>query len=135
MAGMERHKASPSSALYALLLNLYPRKYLHEHGQKMLQNFEDLERASSSRPALWLFIGRDFLVSLMEEHMKALHTLPVYVVGVLLVWAAIFVVGYYEKGETPEHPMLHVFGGFVLGILSMYIAMRVYPSRRKDSNS
>jgi hypothetical protein len=44
------------------------------------------------------------------------------------VWAVIFAVGYVLKGSTPGYPLLHVFGGFLLGMLSMYIAMRVYPS-------
>ena len=32
--------------------------------------------------------------------------------------------------STPGHPALHVFGGFLLGMLSMYIATRVYSSKR-----
>ena len=44
------------------------------------------------------------------------------------VWAVIFAVGYVLKGSTPGYPLLHFFGGFLLGMLSMYIAMRVYPS-------
>ncbi len=64
--------------------------------------------------------------------MKSLNTLTGYVIGVLIVWAVIFVVGYFLYGSTPCHPILHVFGGFLLGMLSMYIATRVYPSKRKD---
>jgi hypothetical protein len=51
--------------------------------------------------------------------------LTAYVIGVLIVWAATFVVGYFVKGNTPGYPLLHVFGGW--GMLSMYIATRVYP--------
>jgi hypothetical protein len=101
----------------------------------MLQNFQDLEQASSSKVALWLFIGRDLLVSLTEEHMKSLNTLPAYVIGVLAVWGLIFGIGYFRSGNSPGHPILHVFGGFLLGMLSMYIATRVYPSKRKNSNT
>jgi hypothetical protein len=43
-----------------------------------------------------------------------------------MVWAAIFVAGYFLKGSTPGYPLLHVFGGFLLGMLSMYIATRIY---------
>jgi hypothetical protein len=50
------------------------------------------------------------------------------VIGVLIVWALIFAVGYVFKGSTPGYPLLHVFGGFLLGMLSMYIATRVYTS-------
>jgi hypothetical protein len=45
--------------------------------------------------------------------------------GVLIVGAVIIAVGYFLNGPTPGYPILHVFGGFLLGILSMYIAMRV----------
>jgi hypothetical protein len=55
-----------------------------------------------------------------------LNTLPAYVIGVLVVWAAIFTVGYFVKGSTPGYPMLHVFAGVLPGMLSMHIATRVY---------
>jgi len=71
----------------------------------------------------------------MKSLLKSLNTLPAYVSGVLIVWALIFVVGYFAKGPTPGRPLLHVFGGFLLGMLSMYIATRVYPSSRKESNA
>jgi hypothetical protein len=60
--------------------------------------------------------------------MKSLNTLPAYVIGVLVVWSAIFIVGYFVRGSTPGYPMLHVFGGFLLGMLSMHIATRWYRS-------
>jgi hypothetical protein len=62
--------------------------------------------------------------------MRSLNSLPAYVVGVLIVWAAIFAIGYLVHGPTPGRPLLHVFGGFLLGMVSMYIAMRVY---RRDA--
>lgn len=61
--------------------------------------------------------------------MNSLNTLTAYVIGVFVVWALIFVAGYALHGSTPGHPVLHVFVGFLLGMLSMYIATRVYPSR------
>jgi hypothetical protein len=58
------------------------------------------------------------------------------VIGVLVVWAVIFVVGYFLKGSsTVCHPALHVFCGFLSGTLSMYIATRVYPPSRKELNT
>jgi hypothetical protein len=63
--------------------------------------------------------------------MKSLNSLPAYVIGVLVVWAVIFAVGYLVHGPTPGRPLLHVFGGFLLGMLSMYIATRVY---RRDAD-
>jgi len=38
----------------------------------MLQNFEDLERTSSSKAALWLFMGKDLMISLMSQYINSL---------------------------------------------------------------
>ena len=70
--------------------------------------------------------GRIRAILSKEEPIKFFNTLAGYVTGVLAVWAAIFVVGYFLHGSTPGHPLLHVFGGFLLGMLSMYIATRIY---------
>ena len=67
--------------------------------------------------------------------MKSINTLTPYVIGVLIVRAAIFAIGYVTTGPTSGHPVLHVFGGFLLGMLSMYIATRVYPPKRKAANT
>ncbi len=67
--------------------------------------------------------------------MKSWNSLTAYVIGVLVVWGVIFAVGYLLNGSTPGRPLLHVFGGFLLGMLSMYIATRVHPSKRKDGSS
>jgi uncharacterized membrane protein SpoIIM required for sporulation len=64
--------------------------------------------------------------------MKFLNTLPGYVVGVLIVWALIFAGGYFFHGSTPGHPVLHVFAGFLIGMLAMYIATRIYPDKRSS---
>ncbi len=58
-----------------------------------------------------------------------------YVIAVLVVWAVIFGVGYCVTGPTPGRPLLHVFGGLLLGMLAMYIAMRVHASGRADPNA
>jgi hypothetical protein len=71
----------------------------------------------------------------MKSLRKSLNTLAAYVIGVLVVWAAIFAVGYFRNGSTVGHPLLHIFAGFLLGMLSMYIATRVYPSTRKDRST
>lgn len=138
MARVEQNRTSRSLAIYGLFLELYPPDYLRQHRAEMLQNFEDLECTSSSKAALWLFIGKDLMISLIstrEGQMKSLHTLTAYLIGVFIAWAAIFVVGYFFRGSTPGHPALHVFLGFLLGMLSMYIATRVYPSKRKDPHA
>jgi hypothetical protein len=48
------------------------------------------------------------------------------VIGVLVAWILLFAIGYFRHGSTPGHPALHVFGGFLLGMLSKYIATRLY---------
>src|ERR1017187_1324245 len=100
-------------------------------------NFEQNPRSASSR-----ITGQvrsesavKFVRNTQEERMKSLNTLPAYVIGVFVVWALVFGIGYFRYGSTPGHPILHVFGGFLLGMLSMYIATRVYPSKRKNSNT
>jgi hypothetical protein len=55
--------------------------------------------------------------------------LSVFVIGVLIVWGLILAIGYVVRGPTIGHPMLHVCGGFLLGMLAMYIATRVYQVR------
>jgi hypothetical protein len=53
--------------VYALLLKLYAPAFLAQHRAEMLQNFEDLENASSSKAALWLLIGEDLMLSLISR--------------------------------------------------------------------
>jgi hypothetical protein len=57
-------ETSRSQAIYAQLLRLYPRQYLEQHRAEMLQNFLDIEAASSSTVSLWAFICKDLVVSL-----------------------------------------------------------------------
>jgi hypothetical protein len=47
-------------------------------------------------------------------------------IGVLVTWTLLFVVGYYVYGSPRGHPALQVFGGFLPGMLAMYIATHVY---------
>jgi hypothetical protein len=115
---------SRSLRLYARLLELYPPAFLQQHRAEMLQNFADLEEEASSQGALWLLIGKDLTMSLAWHFFTS--QLGKYVVGVLVAWGLIFAIGYFRYGSTPGHPVLHVFGGFLLGMLAMYIAMRFY---------
>ena len=52
--------------------------------------------------------------------------LGTYVIAVVVAWILLFAIGYFRYGSTPGHPALHVFGGFLLGMLSMSIATRLY---------
>lgn len=117
-------KKSRSLRLYARFLQLYPPAFLQRHRAEMLQNFADLEDAASSKAALWLLIGRDLTMSLFSQFFAS--RLGRYVVAVLAAWILFFVIGYFRYGSTRGYPALHAFGGFLPGMLSMYIAMRLY---------
>jgi hypothetical protein len=119
-----RGKESRSLRLYARLLELYPPAFLQRHRAEMLQNFADLEDAASSKAALWLLIGKDLTMSLVPHFFAS--RLGNYVTAVLVAWMLLFVIGYLFYGPTPGRPALHVFPGFLLGMLSLYIATRLY---------
>jgi hypothetical protein len=82
------------------------------------------------RPALHVFEG--FLPGMLAMYVAArLYVTPQsssYVIGVLVACVLLFAIGYYSRyGSTPgHHPALQVFGGFLLGMLSMSIATRLY---------
>jgi hypothetical protein len=79
-------------------------------------------------PALHAFAG--FLPGMLALYIATrLHVTPQnsgYVIGVLVASILIFTIGYLWYGSTPGHPLLQVFGGFLLGMLSMSIAIRLY---------
>jgi hypothetical protein len=90
------------------------------------------------RPALHAFVG--FLPGMLVMYFatRLYGTQPnstsyffrsrfdIYVIGVFVAWILLFVIGYYFYGPTRGHPALQVFGGFLLGMLAMYIATHVY---------
>jgi CubicO group peptidase (beta-lactamase class C family) len=88
-----RNTGSGALAVYALLLRLYAPEFLARHRAEMLQNFEDLENASSSKAALWLLVGEDLMLSLISRNIpKSIwgHATPlaIVLVAVLAVWRA-----------------------------------------------
>src|SRR5215475_2838680 len=93
MAHIKQKTRSRSLVVYALLLELYAPEFLAQHRAEMLQNFEDLENASSSKAALWLLIGEDLMRSLISRKIPKSrwgHAAPVVVVLALVlgVWRA-----------------------------------------------
>jgi hypothetical protein len=128
-----RQKESRSFRLYARLLELYPPAFLQRHRAEMLQNFADLEGAAGSKAALWLLIGKDLTMSLISHFLGS--RLGRYVIGVFVAWMLLFAAGYFLRGPTPGHPVLHVFAGFLLGMLSMYIATRFYGTPQDSSHA
>lgn len=126
-------KKSRSLRFYARLLALYPLAFLQQHRAEMLQNFADLEDAAESKATLWLLIGKDLTMSLTSHFFAS--PLGRYVIGVFVAWILLFTVGYFWRGSTPGYPVLHVFAGFLLGMLSMYIAMRFYGAPQNSSHA
>ena len=119
-----RQKESRSLRVYARLLELYPPSFLQRHRAEMLQNFVDLEDSAESKARLWLLIGKDLAISLISEFFRS--RLGRYVIAVFVAWMLLFAIGYFFYGPTPGHPALHAFGGFLPGMLAMYIATRLY---------
>jgi hypothetical protein len=128
-----RQKQSRSFRLYGRLLELYSPAFLQRHRAEMLQNFADLEAAAASKAALWLLIGKDLTMSLISQFFAS--RLGRYVIGVFVAWILLFAIGYFFQGPTPGHPVLHVFAGFLLGMLSMYIATRIYAAPQNSSRA
>jgi len=126
-------KGSLSLRLYARLLALYPPSFLQRHGAEMLQNFADLESAATSKAQLWRLMGKDLTMSLISHFVAS--RLGRYVIGVFVAWMLLFAIGYFVHGPTPGHPVLHVFAGFLLGMLSMYIATRIYRAPQTGSHA
>jgi CubicO group peptidase (beta-lactamase class C family) len=80
---MARTRRTRSQAMYGFLLGLYAPEFLARHRAEMLQNFEDLENASSSRAALWLLVGKDLLLSILSRNIpKSIwgHAAPAFIV-------------------------------------------------------
>lgn len=65
--------------------------------------------------------------------MKKLNTYWAYSVGCFAVWAVIFLVGVATGRHQPGHPVLYVFGGWMIGWTSATVARAVYPPPRRKS--
>jgi hypothetical protein len=133
MTGAAPQKQSRSLRLYGQLLELYPPAFLQRHRAEMLQNFADLEDAAASKADLWLLMGKDLTMTLISHFFAS--RLGRYVIGVLVAWMLFFAIGYFRYGSTPGHPALHVFAGFLLGMLSMYIATRFYRTTQNSPHA
>jgi hypothetical protein len=104
---------SRSLAVYALLLELYAPEFLQRHRAELLQNFEDLEDASSSKAAVWLLIGKDLMISLISRNIpKPLwgqSVLMVIILAVVLAALRAFTSHHYFMGAVA------VCYGYVIG--------------------
>ena len=120
MAHTEQNGTSRSQAIYGLLLELYPRAYLQRHRPEMLQNFQDLEQASPSKSALWLFIGKDLSVSLRSQFTRTLWGQTAMVVLVL----AIVLVYTEHHAVARRHPTEACCIGYILGWFAGWFGKR-----------
>ncbi|MDE2448640.1 MAG: hypothetical protein KGO22_06700 [Gammaproteobacteria bacterium] len=110
MAGGRWHGALRPLAVYGLLLELYPRRYLRRHRAELLQNFRDLEQELPSKAALWRFVGKDLVVSLGAEHMRTLWgqtAIRFAILSVMLVIA--------QRYPAREHSIWTFCCGYALG--------------------
>lgn len=111
MPHQRQRSKSRSLVLYGLLLEAYPRAYLRRHREELLQNFQDLERDSSSTTALWRLILKDLAVSLRSEILRSFlgQTALVFtILGLLLELA-------HERSGKHEPFIWSCFSGYVLG--------------------
>jgi hypothetical protein len=80
------------------------------------------------RPALHAFAG--FVPGMLAVYLALrLFGAPQgngNVIAVLLVSVLLFTIGYLRYVSVPGNPVLQIFGGFMLGMLAMSIAIRVY---------
>jgi CubicO group peptidase (beta-lactamase class C family) len=80
-------------AVYGFFLKLYAPEFLARHRAEMLQDFEDLEKASSSTAALWLLIGEDLMLSFISRKIPKSfwgYAAPIFAVltVVFAIWGA-----------------------------------------------
>jgi hypothetical protein len=54
------------------------------------------------------------------------HPLARYVAAVAVTWAIVLAIAWLVGGSARLHVYLDVCGGFFIGMLAMYLAVRVY---------
>ncbi len=52
------------------------------------------------------------------------YPLYIYVIGTAVAWAIVLTLSWFGVIWKPFHNVVTVFGGFVLGMLYMYISMK-----------
>ena len=80
----------------------------------MLQNFEDFEADSSSEVGLWLFIGKDLLVSLKTHFARSLWA---QLAGIIAVLGAVIATASLFPGHHEYYIWIIAFG-YLLGWFS-----------------
>ena len=93
--------------------------------------------STPGHPALHAFCG--FLPGMLCMYIATrLYGLPQtsgYVIGALVASISLFTIEYFRDAGAPSHPAWQVLGGFLLGMLSMSIATRVYGTPQDGSHA
>jgi hypothetical protein len=133
MAGIGQKTGSWSLGIYALLLKLYAPEFLEQHRAELLQNFEDFEKASPSNAALWLFIGKDLMISLISRNTpKSLWgqtALMFIILAIVLAVLHAFTSRHYFLGAAT------VCYGFVIGWFAGWMGKRASLRPRQSESS
>jgi hypothetical protein len=108
--------------VYAFFLKLYAPEFLAQHRAEMLQNFEDLETASSSKVALWLFIGEDLMFSLFSRNVP--RSLWGQTVLMLITLGIVLAVLWALTSHRYFIGVATVCYGFVIGWFAGWLAKR-----------
>jgi len=69
-------KSPDPHEVYRALLRLYPRAHRREYGEQMTQTLDDMlseKHSSSERAAVWLRVGRELPLNIIEEHIHNLE--------------------------------------------------------------
>jgi hypothetical protein len=73
-------EASKTHRIYRALLHLYPKGHRDEYGGQMVQTFEDLlsdPESGHSKFSIWLRVGSELPVNVIEEHIHNLEGMSV----------------------------------------------------------
>lgn len=122
MAEIEQKARSRSLAIYRLLLELYSPEFLERHREELLQNFEDLEKASPSKAALWLFIGKDLMISLISRNGR--RSLWGQTALMLIILAAVLAVLWRFTSHHYFMGAVTVCYGYVIGWFAGWMGKR-----------
>ena len=109
-------KAQSSYPVYRALLRLYPKAHRQEYGEQMLQTLDDMlseHQNKSERMAIWLRIGRELPLNVVEEHInnwegiqmsKLLNRRTGIVAGVVTIIAVGVGISLGPSHNTPYSP-------------------------------
>jgi hypothetical protein len=118
-------RESRSSTLFARMLWLYPEEIRRQHGAEMLQIFADLERASSSRIALWLALIKDLATSIATHWLQSLSRRSFARQASIVATVLTLLAALTWRGHPDHEPIVLAFcAGYALGWVSGWTRRR-----------